>query len=63
MIDKIRELEKLSKLLDPGVSQRDKWNSEVLNYSNTFINKLDKTKAFFYSEENGKDIYKLDISD
>jgi glutamate/tyrosine decarboxylase-like PLP-dependent enzyme len=63
MIKKIRELEKLSKLLDPGVSQRDKWNSEVLNYSNTFINKLDTTKAFFYSEENGKDIYKLDIEE
>jgi len=63
MIEKIRELEKLSRLLDPGMSQRDKWNSEVLDYSNTFINKLDTAKAFYYSEENGKDIYNLDIEE
>jgi len=63
MIEKIRELEKLSRLLDPGMSQRDKWNSEVLDYSNTFINKLDTAKAFFCSEENGKDIYNLDIEE
>lgn len=63
MINKIRELEKVSKLLDPDMSQRDKWNSEVLNYSNAFINKLDTSKAFFSSEENGKDIYNLDIEE
>jgi glutamate/tyrosine decarboxylase-like PLP-dependent enzyme len=63
MINKIRELEKVSKLLDPDMSQRDKWNSEVLNYSNAFINKLDTSKAFFSSEENGKGIYNLDIEE
>lgn len=63
MIDKIKELEKISKLLDPVQSQRDKWNSQVLNYSNTFINKLDTAKAYYYSEENGKDIYNLDITE
>jgi len=63
MIDKIRKLEKLSMLLDPGLSQRTKWNSKVLDYSNTFINKLQTTKAFFYSDENGKDIFNLDIEE
>ena len=63
MIDKIKEFEKLSRLLDPGTSQRDKWNSEVLNYSDTFINKLETSKAFFSSEEKGKDIYNLDIEE
>ena len=63
MINKIKELEKLSRILDPGMSQRDKWNSEVLDYSNTFINNLDTAKAYFSPEENGKDIYNLDIEE
>ena len=50
-------------LLDPGESQRNKWNSDVLDYSNAFINKLDTTKAFFCSEENGNDIFNLDIEE
>lgn len=63
MIKRIRELEKLSRLLDPEMGQRDKWNLEVLDYTNTFINKLDTSKAFFCSKENGKDIYNLDIEE
>ena len=63
MINKIRELEKLSRLLDPKASQREKWNSEVLDYSNTFINNLDTSKAFIKSEDNGKELYNLDIEE
>lgn len=63
MLDKIEKLEKISKLLDPGVIQRDKWNSEVLNYANTFIDKLETSKAYYNSKENGKDIYKQDIEE
>jgi aromatic-L-amino-acid/L-tryptophan decarboxylase len=59
----IKELEKASKLLEPKQNQRDKWNSEVLSYSNTFINKIDTAKAFCYSKENGKDIYDLNITE
>ena len=55
----IKELEKTSKLLEPKQNQRDKWNSEVLSYSNKFINTIDTAKAFCYSKENGKDIYDL----
>ncbi|WOD43686.1 pyridoxal phosphate-dependent decarboxylase family protein [Hwangdonia lutea] len=63
MISKIRELEKLSRLLDPKANQRSKWNSEVLDYANTFINNLDTSKAFNQSEENGKHIFHLDIEE
>ena len=63
MISKIKELEKISRLLDPGTNQRNKWNSEVLNYSDAFINKLETSKAFLSSEENGKGIYMLDIEE
>lgn len=63
MIDKIKKLEKLSRLLDPAQNQREEWNTQVLNYSNTFINKLEKAKAYYHSEDNGKDIYNLDITE
>ncbi|WP_028873124.1 pyridoxal phosphate-dependent decarboxylase family protein [Psychroserpens burtonensis] len=63
MKNRIKELEKISKLLDPGVKKRNEWNVEVLDYSNTFINKLDTSKAFFSSEENGKNIYNFDIEE
>jgi glutamate/tyrosine decarboxylase-like PLP-dependent enzyme len=63
MINKIKELEKISRLLDPKESQREKWNSEVLDYSNTFINNLDTAMAFIKSEENGREIDDLDIGE
>tara|TARA_R110001583_G_scaffold138601_1_gene290353 strand:- start:205949 stop:207391 length:1443 start_codon:yes stop_codon:yes gene_type:complete len=63
MINKIKELEKLSKLLDPKENQREKWNSEVLDYSNKFINNLDTSKAYIKSEDNGKGIYNLGIEE
>lgn len=63
MIDKIKALEKISRLLDPEQQQRDKWNAEVLNYSNSFINKLGNTPTYVDAEENGKDIYQLDITE
>ena len=63
MSDKIKALEKVSRLLDPGVKQRTKWNLEVLDYANTFIENLDTSKAFVSSKENGKDIYNFDIQE
>ncbi|GGW72908.1 glutamate/tyrosine decarboxylase-like PLP-dependent enzyme [Winogradskyella epiphytica] len=63
MIDKIKALEKTSRLLDPLQKQRDQWNSQVLQYSNRFINELNTTKAFVNSNDNGKDIYDLDITE
>lgn len=63
MINKIKALEKLSRLLEPEVSQREKWNSEVLDYTNNFINKLETANAFFHSEENSKTIYNFDIEE
>jgi glutamate/tyrosine decarboxylase-like PLP-dependent enzyme len=63
MINKIKKLEKLSRLLDPKEPQREKWNAEVLDYSNTFINGLDTSKAFNKSNENSKETYHLDIEE
>lgn len=63
MIEKIKELEKQSKPLDPGMDKRNEWNAEVIDYANSFLNNLDTAKAFYHSDENGKDIYKFDIEE
>ncbi|TNE55564.1 MAG: aminotransferase class V-fold PLP-dependent enzyme [Bacteroidetes bacterium] len=63
MLDKIKALEKTARLLDPPQHQRDQWNTAVLDYANTFIEGLDTAKAYVASEENGKDIYQLDIAE
>ncbi len=61
MISKIKELEKLSSLLEPELTQRDKWNAEVLDYANSFLTKLPTAKAFYNSTGNDKDLYNLGI--
>ena len=63
MIEKINELEKLSMLLDPGMSQRDEWTSKIIDFSNTFINKLKTDKAYVHSDDNGIGILKLDVDE
>ena len=63
MIEKIKELEKISRLLDPKQNQRAEWNTAVLNYADTFIEALDTARAYRPSDTNGKDIYQLDITE
>ncbi|MFD1613516.1 pyridoxal phosphate-dependent decarboxylase family protein [Gelatiniphilus marinus] len=63
MINKIKSLEKLARQLDPKASQREIWNAEVLEYSNSFINNINASKAYVKSEENGKAISNLDIEE
>jgi len=63
MIDKINELEKLSKLLDPPQKQRDQWNSQVFEYANNFMNNLESRKAYCDSKENGDGIYNFNIDE
>ena len=63
MLDRINELERIARILDPPQHQRDQWNAEVLHYANTFINQLDSAKAYYHSEESGRDIYELAITE
>lgn len=63
MIEKIKELEQISRLLDPKQSQRDQWNNQVLNYANAFINKLASCKTYIASNDTGEGIYDLNITE
>ncbi|WP_155207327.1 pyridoxal phosphate-dependent decarboxylase family protein [Xanthovirga aplysinae] len=64
MIERIKELEELSRLLDPDEKRRNDWNSRVLAYANSFLNNLGEAKV--YQTSNGIDresIYDYDISE
>lgn len=63
MINKIKELEKISAILSPSADQKAQWNSQVLQYGNTFRDNLEQNKAYYYSEEKGMGIYDFDISE
>ncbi|MDX1544004.1 MAG: aminotransferase class V-fold PLP-dependent enzyme, partial [Christiangramia sp.] len=63
MIEKIKELEHLSRILSPSREQKEKWNSQVIQYSDSFLKDIEKDKAYYHSEEKGRGIYKFDISE
>lgn len=63
MIDKIKALEQLSRLLNPQQPQREQWNAQVLQYANDFIQKLDTCKTYIASKDTGEGIYDLNITE
>lgn len=63
MIERIKELEKISRLLSPSPEQKENWNAQVLQYSANFLKNIEQDKAYYHSEEKGKGIYKFDISE
>lgn len=63
MIGKIKELEALSKQLDPGASKREEWLQAVQAYANEFLDDIDNRPAFQESENKGQGISEIDIED
>jgi aromatic-L-amino-acid/L-tryptophan decarboxylase len=47
MIDRIKELEKLSRQLEPDALQRKAWEKEVFSYSHDFLNNIEDKKAYY----------------
>ena len=52
MLQKIADLEKIARILEPDSSQRKEWNEKVLEYTDGFLNKINDLNA--YNEEDGK---------
>lgn len=63
MIESLRELEKLSRLLDPPVDQRVKWTESISDHANKFLDELDDSKAYIQNEDQGAGILKYDIQE
>jgi len=63
MINKIKELEKISKLLEPSPEQRKLLLEKVIQNSEEFLNNLPFEKTYNESEEKGSGIYGYPISE
>ncbi|HUL43569.1 MAG TPA: aminotransferase class I/II-fold pyridoxal phosphate-dependent enzyme [Bacteroidota bacterium] len=63
VIDKIRELEKLARLLEPPESRREIIRSRVVDYTEEFLNHIDTLPAFTTSADQGIGILDSPISD
>lgn len=63
MLDKIAELEKIAKILEPSSVQRKHWNQQVLGYSDQFLEALNELNAFNEEPEKGRGILQFPIEE
>ncbi len=63
MIEKIKELEKESLLLEPNDEDRLLWQRKVEQYAFKFIDDLSNSKTYIPTEDGGKDLLNYPISD
>ncbi|MEP1094753.1 MAG: aminotransferase class V-fold PLP-dependent enzyme [Cyclobacteriaceae bacterium] len=63
MIEKIKELEEISRLLDPPHEKRSTWNKEVLDHTSDFLKTLENTNAYYQNKDKGKGILNYDINE
>lgn len=63
MLEKIKELEKTSKLLDPPHSQRENWNEQVLQYTAEFLGELASKNAYYSDSKLSEGILNYDLTE
>ncbi len=63
MLEKIKLLEKESRLLDPRPEQRGQWNKAVQTYADKFLDNIENLKAYHVEDDKGKELLNFPISD
>src|SRR5437867_2698171 len=63
MRDKLLELEKISRLLEPTARERDSVRSRVIDYSESFLDNIDFLNAYNLSDDNGAGLLDSPISE
>lgn len=63
MIERIKALEKTSKLLDPPNEQRANWNQQVLKHTTQFLDQLSSSKAYHTNTNQSSGILNYDLTD
>ncbi len=53
MLNKISNLEKIARILEPDSSQRKQWNDKVINYTDQFLDELNDLNAYNEKSNNG----------
>src|SRR5690606_9664937 len=61
MREKILELEKIARLLDPDPDKRSDWNEKMLRYADDFLDGLERVKGFEKKQGNAADFYNFKI--
>ncbi len=63
MIEKIKELEKISRLLEPNAAARSVNRKKVVDYTEDFLENIHSLNAFDMTEDKGKGIFSSPISE
>lgn len=63
MLNKIKQLEKEARKLEPNSGQRKFVRDKVINYTENFLEGIDKKKAFVISKDKGIGIYNSPVSE
>lgn len=63
MLDRLKQLEQISRKLEPLALERNHWNKAVQQYADKFLDDFNRTTTFVISEEMGRGIYNFPIED
>ncbi len=63
MLERLRELEELSRKLEPSPGERSLWNKSVERYADRFLDEFNQDHTFVQSEEMGSKIYDFPIGE
>ena len=63
MLKKLKELETISRKLEPSASERKQAQKEVIKYTEAFLGDLDTSKAFKLTRDNGINLLDSPISE
>src|ERR1039457_6657994 len=63
MLDKIKELEKIARQLEPNAAARKGVRKKVVDYTENFLDNIYSLKAYDLTEDKGKGIFDSPIND
>ncbi len=63
ILAKLKELESVSRKLDPTPEERKSWREAVSDYSDVFLDNIESIKAYIISEDRGRAIYDTTIGE
>jgi glutamate/tyrosine decarboxylase-like PLP-dependent enzyme len=63
MIERIKELEKVARQLEPDEGQRESMTTRVVNHANAFLSRMPEAPAYFMSEDKGRALYDHPITE
>ncbi|MBT8185857.1 MAG: amino acid decarboxylase, partial [Eudoraea sp.] len=63
MLDRLKQLEQISRKLEPLPSERNHWNNAVQKYADNFLDNFNPSTTFVVSEEMGRAIYDFPIEE